>query len=425
MFIQIEVKNITMKISVNTEIAITYLSSRKKQTVVAALGVMFGISMFIFMQSLMKGTNDYFEKMSFTSTPHIRLYNETKVADNHMLVSFLKDPSEKILVNPKQLNQSQGITNPYGIIDIIRRNKQVAAVTPQVTGNVIYTSGSVELPGNVAGVLIDEEDKMFDIQGNMVSGNLHDLNRVHNSILIGKGIADKLSLHTGDNITVRSGKGSMLIMRVVGIFATTIKAVDETKSYANITTVQSLMGKNRSYVTDIKVNVTDYNNAPSVARQIEAITGYKAEDWVKANEQLKAGFKVRAVILNSVIGVILLVAGFGIYNILNMTIYEKIKEIAILKAQGFSGKAVTSIFLQQAVMIGLIGGIVGVTFGFLLTLMVSKIYIGAGTLKYLPMSFYIPHYIQALSFGIITTIAAGFFPARKAAKVDPVTIIRG
>jgi lipoprotein-releasing system permease protein len=259
----------------------------------------------------------------------------------------------------------------------------------------------------------------------MVSGNLHDLNRVHNSILIGKGIADKLSLHTGDNITVRSGKGTMLIMRVVGIFATTIKAVDETKSYANITTVQSLMGKDRSYVTDIKVNVTDYNNAPSVARQIEAITGYKAEDWVKANEQLKAGFKVRAVILNSVIGVILLVAGFGIYNILNMTIYEKIKEIAILKAQGFSGKAVTSIFLQQAVMIGLIGGIVGVTFGFLLTLMVSKIYIGAGTLKYLPMSFYIPHYFQALSFGIITTIAAGYFPARKAAKVDPVTIIRG
>jgi lipoprotein-releasing system permease protein len=414
-----------MKISVNTEIAITYLSSRKKQTVVAALGVMFGISMFIFMQSLMKGTNDYFEKMSFTSTPHIRLYNETKVADNHMLASFLKDPSEKILVNPKQLNQSQGITNPYGIIDIIRRNKQVAAVTPQVTGNVIYTSGSVELPGNVAGVQIDEENKMFDIQGNMVSGNLHDLNRVHNSILIGKGIADKLSLHTGDNITVRSGKGTMLIMRVVGIFATTIKAVDETKSYANITTVQSLMGKDRSYVTDIKVNVTDYNNAPSVARQIEAITGYKAEDWVKANEQLKAGFKVRAVILNSVIGVILLVAGFGIYNILNMTIYEKIKEIAILKAQGFSGKAVTSIFLQQAVMIGLIGGIVGVTFGFLLTLMVSKIYIGAGTLKYLPMSFYIPHYFQALSFGIITTIAAGYFTARKAAKVDPVTIIRG
>jgi lipoprotein-releasing system permease protein len=415
-----------MKLNVNTDIAVTYLLSRKKQTAVAAAGVMFGISMFIFMQSMMKGTNDYFEKMSFTSTPHIKLYSENKVATNSLMRSFFgENASEKILVNPKQLRQTQGIINPYGIIDRIKKNKQVAAITPQVTGNVIYTSGSVELPGNMAGVDIVEEDKMFDMQGNMVAGNMLDLNRVHNSILIGKGIADKLSLHVGDNITVRAGNGNMQIMRVVGVFSTTVKAVDETKSFANISSVQSLIGKSNSYVTEIKINIKDYNNAPAVAREIEAVTGYKAEDWVKANEQLKAGFKVRAVILNAVIGVLLLVAGFGIYNILNMTIYEKMKEIAILKAQGFPGKSVTSIFLQQAVFIGILGGVVGVIVGFTLTLVVSKIYIGAGTLKYLPMSFHIPHYIQALSFGIFTTVAAGYFPARKAAKVDPVTIIRG
>lgn len=414
-----------MKIGVNTEIAVTYLSSRKKQTAVAALGVMFGISMFIFMQSLMKGTNDYFEKSSFSSTAHIRLYSENKVADAHMLNSSIKDNSTKILTNPKQLTQSQGIINPYGIIQSIRKNPQVVAVTPQVTATVIYTSGSVNINGSVAGVSIDEEDKMFDVQTNMVSGDLHDLNRVNNGILIGKGIADKLSLHVGDNITVRAGTGSPMIMRVIGIFATTIKQIDETKSYANIVQAQNLLGKDRSYVTDIKINLKDYNNAPKVARDLETITGYKAEDWVQSNEQLKAAFKIRAIILNSVIGVILLVAGFGIYNILNMTIYEKIKEIAILKATGFSGKSVTSIFLQQAIFIGLLGGFIGEVFGFLITFMVSRIYIGAGTLKYLPMSFYMPHYIEALCFGVLTTIAAGYFPARKASKVDPVSIIRG
>lgn len=414
-----------MKLNVNTEIALTYLSTRKKQTVVASLGVMFGISMFIFMQSLMKGTNDYFEKMSFTNTPHIRLYSENKVADAHMLNSFLTDNSTKILTNPKQLKQNQGMTNPYGIINQILKNPQVDAVTPQVTANVIYTSGSVQLTGNVAGVNITEENRMFDVQGNMVTGNLNDLNRVNNSILIGKGLADKLSLHVGDNITVTSGTGSPMVLRVIGIFATTVKQIDETKSYVNIIQAQNLMGKDRSYVTDIKINLKNYNNAPQVARELEIITGYKAEDWVMANEQLKAAFKIRAIILNSVIGVLLLVAGFGIYNILNMTIYEKIKEIAILKAQGFSGPAVTSIFLQQAIYIGLMGGIIGVIFGFSITYMVSRIYIGAGTLKYLPMSFYIPHYIEAICFGVLTTVAAGFFPARKASKVDPVTIIRG
>src|SRR4051812_44160443 len=119
-----------MKISVNTEIAITYLSSRKKQTLVAAMGVMFGISMFIFMQSLMKGTNDYFEKMSFNSTPHIRLYSENKVADEHMLNNYLNDPSVKILSNPKQLIQRQGILNPYGVIQQIRKDPDVANITP-------------------------------------------------------------------------------------------------------------------------------------------------------------------------------------------------------------------------------------------------------------------------------------------------------
>lgn len=414
-----------MKFSINTEIALTYLSARKKQTIVASLGVMFGVCMFIFMQSLMKGTNDYFEKQSFNSIPHINIYNENKLADKHLLNQFFKDSSEKIIVNPKQVQENQGLLNPYGIINQIKKDTSVTAVTPQVNVNVFYTSGSIQLNGTAAGVNITQEDKMFDIKSEMVDGDLHDLDRVNNGILIGKGIADKLSLHVGDNITVTSAEGVSVIMRVVGIYATTIKTIDETKSYVNIVQAQNLSGKDRSYVTDIKVNIRDYNNAPLKARELERLTGYKAEDWVQANEQLKAAFKIRAVILNSVIGVILIVAGFGIYNILNMTIYEKIKEIAILKATGFSSKSVTSIFLQQAIYIGVLGGIVGIIVGYLITLMVSRIYIGAGNLKYLPMSFYIPHYIEAIVFGILTTVAAGYFPARKASGVDPVHIIRG
>lgn len=419
-----------MKVSVNTEIAVTYLSARKKQTLVAAMGVMFGISMFIFMQSLMKGTNDYFEKQSFNTTPHIRLYSENKVADNHMMVNFLKDSSVKILLNPKQLIQRQGIINPYGVINMLRKDPQIAYITPQVTANVIYTSGNVQLNGTVAGVDIIQEDKMFDIKGDMLTGDLHDLNRINNSILIGRGIADKLSLHTGDNITVSSGSGSAMIMRIVGVYTSGVKQIDETKSYVNITQAQALLGEDRSYVTDIKINLKDYNNAPEEASKFATLTGYKVEDWVQANSQLKTAFKIRAMILNSVIGVLLLVAGFGIYNILNMTIYEKIKEIAILKATGFSGYAVISIFLQQAIFIGIMGALIGIGVGFAITYGFSKMYIGgsipggSGTLNYIPMSFYLPHYIEAVCFGVLTTVAAGYFPARKASKVDPVTIIR-
>jgi lipoprotein-releasing system permease protein len=323
------------------------------------------------------------------------------------------------------VQERQGLINPFGIIAEVKKDTQVVAVSPQVTANVFYTSGNIQLNGIVVGVDIIEHNKMFDLKSDMVSGSIDELQRVTNGIVIGKGIAEKLSLHMGDNITVVSANGDKLIMRVVGIYATTIIQTDNSKSYANISQVQNLLGEDRNYVTDIMINLRDYNDAPAAGRRFQLMTGYKAEDWIQANEQLQAAFKIRAVILNSVIGVLLLVAGFGIYNILNMTIYEKIKEIAILKATGFSGKAVTSIFLQQAVYIGLMGAAAGLTVGFFLTLMVSKIYIGAGNLEYLPMSFYAPHYIEAVIFGVLTTFAAGYFPARKAAKVDPVTIIRG
>ena len=161
-----------LKISVNTEIAVTYLWARKRQTVIASLGVMFGISMFIFMQSLMKGTNDYFEKNSFSNTAHIRIYCEDKIADNHLLNSAFPDSSLKLLTNPKQVQQSLGLTNPYGLIHSLWKDPQITGLTPQVTANVLYTSGSIQLNGNVVGVNINEEDKMFDLLQSLLVGKL-------------------------------------------------------------------------------------------------------------------------------------------------------------------------------------------------------------------------------------------------------------
>jgi lipoprotein-releasing system permease protein len=229
-----------MKISVNTEIAITYLSSRKKQTLIASLGVMFGISMFIFMQSLMKGTNDYFEKQSFNNIAHVHIYNENKIADTHIMERYLQDKSIKVLSNPKQVQERQGLINPFGIIAEVKKDTQVVAVSPQVTANVFYTSGNIQLNGIVVGVDIIEHNKMFDLKSDMVSGSIDELQRVTNGIVIGKGIAEKLSLHMGDNITVVSANGDKLIMRVVGIYATTIIQTDNSKSYANISQVQNL-----------------------------------------------------------------------------------------------------------------------------------------------------------------------------------------
>ena len=122
---------------------------------------------------------------------------------------------------------------------------------------------------------------------------------------------------------------------------------------------------------------------------------------------------------------ILLVAGFGIYNIMNMTINQKIREIAILKAMGFSGGDVTRIFLTEAIIIGVIGGIVGMLLGYSISRGVNRIPFNVSGMSTLPMSYSPKNYILAFMFGLITTFIAGYLPAHKASKIDPVSILRG
>ena len=118
-------------------------------------------------------------------------------------------------------------------------------------------------------------------------------------------------------------------------------------------------------------------------------------------------------------------AGFGIYNIMNMTVNEKIKEISILKAMGFNGKDVIEIFLTQSVVIGLLGGFTGLFLGNIIVRIVDNIPFEIATLTTLPVEYETTDYVLAFFFGIIVTTLAGYLPARKASKIDPVDVLRG
>ncbi|MBS1507235.1 MAG: ABC transporter permease [Bacteroidetes bacterium] len=414
-----------MNLQINSEIAFTYLVARKKQTLVASLGVMFGISMYIFMNSLISGTNEYFEKMTLSSTPHIRLYKDHETSNSAMLDQSIGDSTVNLIVNPRLIKSDDRLINPVGLVQFIRSVSSVTAASPQVTATVICSNGTVQSNGVVSGIDIIEQDKMFDITSTMIAGSVKDLYINPNGIIIGSVMAHNLNINLEDDVTVTASNGSVKVLHVVGIFQTTIKNVDQTKCYSNVSVVQQLLKKDRGYITDIYINIKDHNEANVVASSIAKVTGYNVETWQSANEQAIAARTIRDTIANSVVVTILLVAGFGIYNILNMMIYEKIKEIAILKATGFAGQHVISIFIIQALLIGMIGVVAGLGFGWLVSKTVSMIYIGKGNLEYLPVSFYAKHYVQGSAFGILTAFFAGYIPAVRASDVDPVQIIRG
>jgi lipoprotein-releasing system permease protein len=111
-----------------------------------------------------------------------------------------------------------------------------------------------------------------------------------------------------------------------------------------------------------------------------------------------------------------------------MMIYEKMDSIAILKATGFSGRDVNHIFISIALSIGIFGGLLGLILGFSLSSIIDQIPFDTAalpTIKTYPINYNPKFYVIGSVFSIVTTYLAGYFPSRKASRIDPVIIIRG
>jgi len=406
---------------IDAEISVTYIISNKKLTAVAALGVTMGVAIFIFMNCMTAGFTVKSNTMIFKNTPHIRVYSDDKIST--ALIHPRDSRNIALIVNPKVVPENNRIIDPSKVMDLLKRQADVVLVTSQVATDVFYHNGKSQLPGNTAGVRIDDADKMFDIRSTVVEGNMEDLKTTTNGILLGTGIAAKMNVRTGDNMTITSSKGITKVMKIVGLFKTNNSVTDKTKSYVNLAMGQQLMAEGPSYVSDINVNVKDFDKAQDYSQRFSALTGYKAEDWKSANQSLVAPAKMRGVLVSAISLSILLIAGFGIYNILNMTISQKLTEIAILKAMGFQGGDVIRIFVLQGALIGLMGIIFGLLMALLLIYLATKIYLG-GDIGYFPIRFEADVFLNGVLFGLVNTLLAAYLPARKAANVDPVSIFR-
>jgi lipoprotein-releasing system permease protein len=410
-------------------IAKSLLLARWKQTLVAAIGVTFSITMFIALLSFMNGLNDLLDGLVLNRTAHVRLYNDIKPNKNQPIYAVSEYKNHyNFIQSVKSSNSRQEIYNTGKIVQAIVKDERVLGFAPKITAPVFFNDGTIEITGVVNGIDVEAESKLFFFNDYLTAGSPMDVKNVANSIVLGKGLAEKLLKNIGDVVQVTTSKGERFPLKVVGFFQSGIKELDKVQSYASIGTVQKLLGKPNNYITDIQVKLKDMTLAPTVAKEYAQLFQTDAEDIQTANAQFETGSFVRSVISYSVGVVLLIVAGFGIYNILNMMIYEKMDAIAILKATGFSGKDVKRIFLMIALSIGFFGGLLGLLFGFLLSLIIDQIPFNTAALPTIttyPINYSPFFYLIGISFSLITTYFAGFFPAQKASKIDPVIIIRG
>ena len=415
---------------VNIEIARIHLLAKKKQTFIAMLGVTFGIAMFILMISFMNGVNEFLEDTMLSSTPDVRIYNDIQTDFSHSILDEISDTSKMINVvhhpRPKDINPN--VRNAQHIIDDLKINPRVTAISPQLSTQVFYNSGPVQINGVLSGVNILEEAKLTKLNEKIKTGKMESLLTYSNGLLMGQGLANKLNVREGDWISLATPKGTFMRFRIIGTFQFGVGAIDNIKSFVSLSKVQQLLGKDNQYITDINIKFDHNDDATVMAADFSKRYNNNSEDWKTANASAMVSILIRNVMTLVVSITLLTVAGFGIYNIMNMTIQNKLKDIAILKAEGFSGSDIRQIFLFQSITIGVLGALLGSVFGFLLSYLVYTLPFPKNDfiiLTHFPVTFHIRYYIFGIAFGVVTTFFAGLMPSIKASKVDPVVILRG
>jgi lipoprotein-releasing system permease protein len=418
-----------MKHNLIFRIAKALLLVRLKQTMVAAVGVTFSIMMFITLLGFMTGLNDLLDGLILNRTAHVRLFKEIKPSKTQPIdLSGEHKKTYNFIESIKSGSTRKEIYNSGAIMQAISKDDRVLGIAPKINAPVFFNDGNIEITGVINGIDIDKESKLFYFDDYVVEGVSADLKNVTNSIILGKGLAEKLLAKTGDVVVITTSRGDRFSLKVVGYFQSGLLELDKVQSFASITTTQKILGKSNNYLTDIQIKLKDIALAPELAKEYAEIYETDAEDIQTANSQFETGSKVRTIISFAVGITLLVVAGFGIYNILNMMIFEKMDSIAILKATGFSGKDVKRIFLVIAISIGVVGGALGLIFGLLLSMGIDQIPFNTASLPTVttyPINYNIAFYIIGGVFSLITTYFAGYFPAKKASKIDPVVIIRG
>jgi lipoprotein-releasing system permease protein len=278
----------------------------------------------------------------------------------------------------------------------------------------------------VIGIDPRREGKVSDLPKQMRGAMLTALYRATNAIVIGDRLSEKIGARIGANITLQTSEGARISAQVVGFFHSGIRQIDESTAYV-LTKTGQILSRQTGLINELRVRLRDPMSSREIASRIENDTGYKSVSWQEANEDLLSTFIIRNIIMYTVVGAILLVASFGTYNIISTITHEKARDIAIMKSLGLSEYTVRSIFVIEALIIGLVGALAGFVLGYLLCVALGSIRITNPFIDSdrLPLAYSYLHYLLAGMVALVSSVTAGYQPARKAARGNPVEIIRG
>jgi lipoprotein-releasing system permease protein len=409
-------------------ITIRYLLSHKRQSLVCIAGVTISVTMFIAMTAMMNGFTDKFIIETVESSGHITIKDEPRETRTPILERAYPNPNALLaLSNVKPRDTVRKIDNPTGLLLKLQHMPGILAAAPEVFGDVIATYGTKTINLNIHGIEPERQVKVTTIANDMLEGSLQRLGTTADGVVIGKGVSDALGAGMDDSIILTGATGGRTSARVVGIFRTGVTPVDYSRGYMLLSRSQTLLGK-KNIVNEIVCRTDDYNMAREYAAQIEGICGYRTESWQESNANFLKIFDIQTLITYIITGALLVVAAFGVLNILIMAVLERVNDIAILRSFGLSRWDIGVVYTLQGFVIGLVGAAIGLGLGKLAIEGLRRIPVtleGLIRSEGLLMSEHASQYYLAFFSAIIVVLFASAYPAWRAARYDPVEVIRG
>ena len=408
-------------------IGLRYLRARRRETfislitIISVLGVMIGVMTLNVVMAVMTGFEETLRDRLLGINAHVAL---VKSGDQ------LRD-YEKLL-------------------DQVRQTKGVVAASPSIYGQVMLTSGPRVSGVVVRGVDPDKVNQVVDIERYIRDGSLQRLKQQQPlqvqgrtillpGVIIGIRLANQLGVFLGSPIQVVSPLGSPTAIGVipkvrrfvvVGIFDSGMSEIDSTLVYMNLKDAQTFFELGDA-VTNIEIRVQDVYRAQSVAQDIQRRLGfpYLTEDWSRLWPNLFSALKLEKTVYFLVLLLMVLIGAFNIISTLTMVVMEKRKDIAILQSMGATRDSIRRIFLIKGCVIGVVGTLLGVFLGLAICLLIQKYRFielpkDVFLISTVPVRIYLSNFLLVGFASLFVCLLASIYPARQAAKLDPVEIIR-